>query len=188
MKADIQKYVSDCTVYQRNKSLAISLASFLLLFDIPTRIWEDINVDFVEGLPRSTGYYFILVVVDRLSIYAHLVALQHLFTTKSMTERFIKEVVCLHGYPRSFLLDRDKISFGQIDSQTELVNKCVETYLRCFYSERSKKCFDWLCWEELWYNATYQISIGITPFEAEQRPLMLPLNCNLKNRMKLQMI
>lgn len=54
----------------------------------------------------------------------------------------------------------------QTDGQTEIVNKCVENYLRCFCSEWPKQWANWLSWAELWYNTTFHSSIGITPFEA----------------------
>jgi hypothetical protein len=39
---------------------------------IPTWKWEDISMDFIVGLPRTTkGYDFIWVITDRLTKIAH---------------------------------------------------------------------------------------------------------------------
>lgn len=47
---------------------------------IPERVWADISMDFLSGLPKAGGVDCIFVVVDRLSKYAHFVALKPIFS------------------------------------------------------------------------------------------------------------
>jgi hypothetical protein len=54
----------------------------------------------------------------------------------------------------------------QIDSQTKVVNKCLETYLRCFSSKKQHQWAQWLPLAEWWYNTSYHIATHMTPFEA----------------------
>lgn len=77
---------------QRNKSLALSPAGLLLRQEIPNNIWSDISMNFIEGLPKTTGFEVILVVVDRLSKYAHFLALEHPYTSMRMADLFVKEI------------------------------------------------------------------------------------------------
>ena len=64
---------------------------------------------FVEGLSNSQGKDSIMVVVDRLSKFAHFIPLSHPFSTKMVVEKFIDSVVKLHEMPKSILSDRDPI-------------------------------------------------------------------------------
>ncbi|XP_042029966.1 putative RING-H2 finger protein ATL21A [Salvia splendens] len=66
-------------------------------------------MDFLSGLPRTGGMDCIFVVVDRLSKYAHFTGLHHPFSAKQIADLFTKEIVRLHGIPRSIVSDRDPI-------------------------------------------------------------------------------
>lgn len=53
----------------------------------------------------------------------------------------------------------------QSDGQTEVVNRCLEGYLRCMTGEKPMDWSLWLPLAEWWCNTNYHSSIGITPYE-----------------------
>lgn len=130
---------------------------------IPEEVWVDVSMDFITGLPKSQGKDVIFVVVDRLSKYAHFMTLSH--PAVEVAQKYIDQVFQLHGWPRSIVSDRDTIFLSnfwqalfsiqgtnllhssayhpQTDEQTEVVNKCLENFLRCMCSDCPK---DWSLW------------------------------------------
>ena len=66
-------------------------------------------MDFIEKLPKSTGKDTIMVVVDRLSKYAHFVPLSHPFSTLTVAQAFMDNIYKLHGVPSTIVSDRDKV-------------------------------------------------------------------------------
>ena len=76
---------------------------------IPGGVWQDLTIDFIEGLPKSEGYNVILVVVDRLTKYAHFLPIRHRYIATTVAQTFLDNVVKLHGLPASIVTDRDTI-------------------------------------------------------------------------------
>ena len=64
-------------------------------------------MDFIEGLPISDEKYKILVVVDRLTKYAHLIGVRKTDSAKQTAEIFCKNIYKLHGFPKVIVSDRD---------------------------------------------------------------------------------
>jgi len=102
--------VCDGMLYMSAEKISCCSTSGLLqALNIPEQVWEEISMDFITGLPKSKGYQTILVVVDRLSKYNHLIPLKHPYSARVLAEIFTREVVCLQGVPTSILNDRDPI-------------------------------------------------------------------------------
>jgi hypothetical protein len=64
-------------------------------------------MDFIIGLPKLRNKSVIMVVVDCLSNYAHLCALQHPFTASTVAQLFMDQVFKLHGMSHSIVFYRD---------------------------------------------------------------------------------
>ena len=65
-------------------------------------------MDFVVGLPRSPkGKDAIWVVIDRLTKVAHFIPMKTTNSASDLVPLYIKEVVRLHGVPKSIVSDRD---------------------------------------------------------------------------------
>lgn len=191
MKTAVKEFIRSCEVCQRNKHENLSPAGLLQPLPIPKQIWEDLSMDFIEGLPPSHHKTTIMVVVDKLTKYIHLFALCHPYTAAMVAHIFIDGVFKLHGMPRSIVCDRDPIFTSQFwhvffkaqgtqlkhstayhpqtDGQTEVTNRSVEAYMRCFCGHKPKEWSKFLLWAEHWFNTNWHSSTRITPFEAVYR-------------------
>lgn len=64
-------------------------------------------LDFIDGLKRSDENTTLMVVVDRLTKSAHLIPLSHPYTARTVANKFVDNILKLHGIPRSIVSDRD---------------------------------------------------------------------------------
>lgn len=53
----------------------------------------------------------------------------------------------------------------QSDGQTERVNQCIETYMRCFVHSCPRQWSRWISLAEFWYNTSLHSSLGRSLFE-----------------------
>ena len=75
---------------------------------IPEWKWEKITMNFVMKLPRTPrGHNAIWVIVDRLTKSAHFIPFRVGQSTEVLAERYMQEVVRLHGVPESIVSDKD---------------------------------------------------------------------------------
>ncbi|KAL0355639.1 UNVERIFIED_CONTAM: hypothetical protein Sradi_4010800 [Sesamum radiatum] len=157
MKEDVFQWVQTCDVYQCSKADHAPYPGLLQPLPIPNQAWTSISMDFIEGLPKWDGKDCILVVVNRLTKYAHFISLTHPFSAESVAHLFLDQVHKLHGLPAQIISDRDR---------TERVNQCVENYLRCMCHLRPKQWNQWLSLAEYLYNTNFHTSLKLTPFQA----------------------
>jgi hypothetical protein len=110
----VQDWVRSCETCQRNKTETLRPAGVLQPLEVPSQVWADISMDFIEGLPKVGGKSVILTVVDRFSKYAHFIALGHPYTAASVARAFFDGIVRLHGFPASIVSDRDPVFTGHV--------------------------------------------------------------------------
>jgi hypothetical protein len=151
---------------------------------MPSGVWRDIALKFV---PKVGGKFVILTVVDHFSKYAHFITLGHLYSATTIAKVFYDFIVLLPGVPASMVSDRDPVFNNtllkelfrlagtklytssafhlQMDDQSEVTNKIITVYLRCFTGDRPRTWLQWLPSVEFCYNTSYPMALCTTPFE-----------------------
>lgn len=109
MKQEVKEYVQACDICQRVKSGQHFPGGLLQPLPVPEQIWQDISLDFIDGLPRSQEKDCIMVVIDRLTKGGHFIALTHPFSATVVAQVFLDHVYKLHGMPQTLVFDRDKL-------------------------------------------------------------------------------
>jgi len=135
---------------------------------VPDRPWQNISVDFVNGLPPSKRFDAICVVVDRLTKQRHLIPCKTTITAEELPQLFCDRVFRYHGLPKTIVSDRGpqftsrswkhlchslniepRLSTAfhpQTDGQTERINAVVEQHLRAYVSYLQD---DWVDYKQI---------------------------------------
>ena len=187
LRQQVQSYVAACPDCQRNKSSTKRPFGLLHPLEIPDSRWHTVTMDFIMDLPKSSsGYNAILVFVDKLSKFVHLVPTNKECTAEDCSRLFIKNVWQYHGLPKVFISDRDprftsvfwktfcatlniKPQFStafhpQTDGQTERTNRVIEEVLRHFVNGKHSNWEDLLPIVAFAINNAKSASTGETPF------------------------
>ncbi|GJW51258.1 putative reverse transcriptase domain-containing protein [Tanacetum coccineum] len=108
MKAEIATYVSKCMTCAKVKAEYQKPSGLLVQPVIPVWKWENITMDFVTKLLKTTsGQDTIWVIVDRITKSAHFLPMKETDTMEKLTRQYLKEVVSRHGVPVLIIFDRD---------------------------------------------------------------------------------
>ncbi|GJT88869.1 putative reverse transcriptase domain-containing protein [Tanacetum coccineum] len=128
MKADIATYVGKCLTCLKVKGEHQKPSSFLVQPEIPQWKWDNITMDFITKLPKtSSGYDTIWVIVDRLTKSAHFFLMKENDTIERLTRLYMKEVVTRHGIPVLIIYDCDE-KIVQIKSRIKVARDRQKSY------------------------------------------------------------
>ncbi|GJW06502.1 putative reverse transcriptase domain-containing protein [Tanacetum coccineum] len=189
MKANIATYVSKCLTCAKVKAEHQRPSGLLVQPEIPQWKWDNITMDFVTKLPKSSqGYDTIWVIVDRLTKSAIFVPMRETDPLEKLARMYLKEVVTRHGIPVSIICDRDprfashfwrslQKALGtslamstayhpETDGQSERTIQTLEDMLRACVIDFGKGWVNHLPLVEFSYNNSYHASIKAAPFEA----------------------
>ncbi|GJY48272.1 putative reverse transcriptase domain-containing protein [Tanacetum coccineum] len=157
--------------------------------EIPEWKWDNITMDFITNLPKSSqGFDTIWVIVDRLTKSAHFLPIRENDPSDKLARLYLNRIVARHGIPVSIICDRDgrftsnfwksfqkalgtDISMStayhpETDGQSKRTIQTLEDMLRACVIDFGKGWVKHLPLAEFSYNNSYHASIKAAPYEA----------------------
>ena len=153
--------------------------------EIPINPFKDISLDLITRLPNSNNKDAILVVINKLTKYAHFIATTTEVSALEVANLLFKRIVKHFGLPTCIIGDCDPRwtssvwkalaqLFGmqlalstsrhpQMDGQTEVMNQHLETMLRAYIKPDQKDWPHWLDMLQFAYNNATHSSHHSTP-------------------------
>ncbi|GJV47127.1 putative reverse transcriptase domain-containing protein [Tanacetum coccineum] len=108
MKVNIATYVSKCLTCARVKAEHQRPLGLLVQPEIPEWKWDNITMDFITKLPKSSqGFDTIWVIVDRLTKSAHFLPIRENDPLDKLARLYLNRIVERHGIPALIICDRD---------------------------------------------------------------------------------
>ncbi|GJS32893.1 putative reverse transcriptase domain-containing protein [Tanacetum coccineum] len=106
--ADIATYVRKCLTCAKVKDEHQRPSGLLVQPAIPEWKWDNIMMDFITKLPKSShGFDTIWVIVDRLTKFAHFLPIRENDPLDKLSRLYLNRIVARHGIPVSIIYDRD---------------------------------------------------------------------------------
>jgi hypothetical protein len=104
---DVAKFCTTCHICQSTKLENKKPAGLLHSLPIPSQPWESIAMDFLGPFPKSELFDYLWVVVCRLTGMVHLIPCTTRSCALDLAVLYMRDVVRLHGVPKSIVSDRD---------------------------------------------------------------------------------
>ena len=187
---DVRNYVQGCLTCQQKKDSREKKLGDPTSLEVPNRRWGSVATDFIVSLPKTrSGYNCITTWVDRLSRRVHFIPSNEGDTAVDSANAFFSNIFKLHGLPDSIVSDRDpkftskfwkrlmelcgvklKMSTSrhpQTDGASEIMNRMVENYIRCYCNYHQNNWDELLPAAEFAYNSAISEDIGMSPFEMD---------------------
>nr|GEZ86722.1 putative reverse transcriptase domain-containing protein [Tanacetum cinerariifolium] len=189
MKVDIATYVSKCLTCAKVKAEHQKPSGLLVQPKIPEWKWDNITMDFVTKLPKSSqGYDTIWVIFDRLTKSAIFTPIKETDPMDKLARIYLKEFVTRHGIPVSIISDHDPrfaLKFwrslqnalgtrldmsttyhSETNGQSERTIQTFEDMLSACAINFGKGWVNHLPLVKFLYNNSYHATFKAAPFEA----------------------
>ena len=158
MRQHVETYIKRCLSCQQNKH-ETHVKYDEIQYQTPSESpWDEVMMNFIIKLPKSKDatmkeeYNAILVIVDWLMKYFHIVVFKEKYTAEQLKHIVMNRLIRYHRIPKKITSDRDKLFtsnywktliplletklrmstayHSEINEQTERMNQSLEQYLR----------------------------------------------------------
>lgn len=176
----LAEYMSKCLTCQWSKGEHQRHAGLLQPLEIPEWKWDSVSMDFVMGLPKTRSKNnTIRAMLDRLSKFAHFIAMVSTWTLDQLTRAYLSGIVRMigtqgskqdfdrsykrHSRPSWTLVWHFTLLWIEMPS---VVSRQIEDMLRPYVLDFNKACDEQLIMMEFSYNNAYHSSTWMSPFIA----------------------
>lgn len=157
---------------------------------MPERRWGSLAIDFIDALPRTKdGFDAITTWVDRLTRRVHFIPSCTTDTAVDVAYAFFERIFSQYGLPDNTVSDPDQkfvskfwkhlMSHCQVklktstsrhpqtDGASEVMNRMVENYIRCYCSYHQNDWDKLLPAAQFVYNSAVSEDLGMSLFELD---------------------